>query len=76
MLDMSVPSYNNISAKEFEKLSRYKDSEIEIVKMWVMKKKQTIPVIVGALGIIKKRTRNMLMKLQEICLLLKFNSIK
>ena len=46
---MSVPSYNNISAKEFEKLSRYKDSEIEIVKMWEMKKKQTIPVIVGHL---------------------------
>ena len=61
---LSVRSDNNISAKEFEKLSKYKDLEIEIAKMWKMKTK-TIPVIVGALGIIKKGT-------QEICLLLKF----
>ena len=56
LTDMSVPSDSNISAKEFEKLSRYKDLEIEIAKMWKMKTK-TLPVIVGALGIIKKRTQ-------------------
>ena len=53
---MSVPSDSNISAKEFEKLSKYKDLEIEIAKMWKMKTK-TIPVIVGALGMIKKGTQ-------------------
>ena len=51
LIDMS-----NISAKEFEKLSKYKDLEIEITKMWKMKTK-TIPVIVGALGMIKKGTQ-------------------
>ena len=30
LIDMSVPSDSNISAKEFEKLSKYKDLEIEI----------------------------------------------
>ena len=50
---MSVPSDSNIPAKEFEKLSKYKDLEIEIAKMWKMKTK-TIPVIVGALRMIKK----------------------
>ena len=44
---MSVPSDSNISAKEFEKLSKYKDMEIEIA-IWKMKTK-TIPVIVGHL---------------------------
>ena len=69
---MSVPSDRNISAKEFEKLSKYKDLEIEIAKMWKMKT-ETIPVTVGALGMIKKGTQKyMLMKFQEICLLLKF----
>ena len=53
LIDMSVPSDSNISAKEFEKLSKYKDLEIEIAKMWKMKTK-TIPVVVGALGMIKK----------------------
>ena len=53
IIDMNVPSDNKISAKEFEKLSKYKDLETEIAKMWKMKTK-TIPVIVGALGMIKK----------------------
>ena len=34
---MSVPSHSNISAKEFEKLSKYKDLDIEIAKMWKIK---------------------------------------
>ena len=37
LIDMSVPSDSNISAKEFEKLCKYKDLEIEIAKMWKMK---------------------------------------
>ena len=36
---MSVPSDSNISAKEFEKRSKYKDLEIEIAKMWKMENK-------------------------------------
>ena len=38
---MSVPSDVNISAKEFEKLSKYKNLEIEMEKMWHMKKKRS-----------------------------------
>ena len=68
---MSIPSDSNISAKEFEELSKYKDLEIEIAKMRKMKTK-AIPVIVGALGMIKKGTQKYLMKSQEICFLLKF----
>ena len=48
---MSVPSDSNISAKEFEKLSKYQDLEIETGKMLKMK-----TVIVGALALIKKGT--------------------
>ena len=56
LLDVSVPSDSNISAKEFQKLSKYKDLEIEIAKMWKMKPK-TIEVIVGAPGMIKMGTQ-------------------
>ena len=53
---MGVPSDRNISAKEFEKLSKYEDLEIEIAKIRKMKTK-TIPVIVVSPGIIKKETQ-------------------
>ena len=53
---MSVPSDSNISAKEFEKLSKYKDLETEIAKMWKMIIK-TIPFIVGSFSMIKKGTQ-------------------
>ena len=53
---MSVLSDSNISAKEVEKLNKYKDPEIEIAKMWKMKTK-TIPVIGGVFGMIKKGTQ-------------------
>ena len=51
-----MSSDSNIYAKEFEKFSKYKDLEIEIAKMWKMKRK-TISVIVVALGMIKKGTQ-------------------
>ena len=53
---MSISLDSNISTKEFEKHNKYIDLQIEIPKMWKMKRK-TIPVIVGALGTIKKRTQ-------------------
>ena len=55
MIDMSVPSDSNISAKKFEKRSKYKDLEIEIAKKWKTKTK-AIPVIVGTLRMIRKGT--------------------
>ena len=54
---MSVPSHRNIYGNEFEKLTKYKDQDMKISKMSKMKTK-TIPVIVMALGMIKKGTQN------------------
>ena len=71
LIDMSVPSDQNVPVKTFDKLSKYKDLEIEIQKMWKMKAK-TIPVIVGALGLVRVGTEGLLEeipgcpKLQEI----------
>ena len=53
LIDMSIPTERNTSLKTTEKLSKYKDLEIEIQRMWGMKT-TTIPVVIGALGLIKK----------------------
>ena len=52
-MDVAAPSNQNISLKEFQKLSKYKDLEIEVTKMWKLKTK-VIPVVIGVLGMIKK----------------------
>ena len=55
LLDMSVPRYKNTSVKEYNRISKYKDLEIEIEKMGLFKT-STVPVLVGVLGIVKKGT--------------------
>ena len=50
---MVIPSEHNTSVKVTEKLSKYKDLEIEINRMWGTKT-TTIPVVIGALGLVKK----------------------
>ena len=50
---MAVPSDRNTSVKVVGKLSKYKDLKIEIARMWKMET-ETIPVVICALGVIKK----------------------
>ena len=45
MMDVAVPSDQNISLKEFKNLSKYKDLEIEVTKKWKLKTK-IIPVVI------------------------------
>ena len=57
LIDISVPADDNVCLKEMEKLSKYKDLEIEITRMWNLKT-ETIPIIIGALGLVKNTHRN------------------
>ena len=51
LIDVSVPDDKNIALKEAKKISKYKNLEIEIHRMWNVKTK-VIPV--GALGKLRK----------------------
>ena len=53
LIDMSIPADQNIPVKEFDKLSKYKDLDIEIQRMWKLRT-NTVPIIVGNFGMIKK----------------------
>ena len=50
IIDVAVPVCLNVVKKEAEKITKYRDLEIEIQKCWNLKKVRTIPVVVGALG--------------------------
>uniref|UniRef100_A0A0L8H4I8 Uncharacterized protein n=1 Tax=Octopus bimaculoides TaxID=37653 RepID=A0A0L8H4I8_OCTBM len=50
---MTAPININVSVKTYQKLSKYKDLELEISKMWNLKTK-TIPGVIGSLGMIEK----------------------
>ena len=53
MIDVRVPADKNISLKEFQKLSKYKDLEIKFKK-----RGKIIPVVIGVLDMIKKGSQN------------------
>ena len=52
LIDVAIPSDKNTSTKVSEKISKYKDLEIEITRMWQMKT-EIIQVVIGALGVIE-----------------------
>ena len=64
LIDMNVPSDRNIALKETEIKSKYKDLELEIQRMWQMKT-VVIPVLVGALGTVKKGMIENIKKVSE-----------
>ena len=62
LIDFTFPMDINNSAKEFEKLSKYKDLQIAVERMWQLKI-SIIPIVVGALGLVKKGTAKHLEKI-------------
>ena len=58
---MSVPTDNYISVKEYNKISKYKYLEIEIEKT----RHLIVPLLVGALGMIKKGTDKHINKIAD-----------
>ena len=61
---MTIQSDKNIALNEIEKKSKYKDLELEIQRMWQMKT-EVIPVVVSALGTVKKRMVENIKKVSE-----------
>ena len=59
---MSVPSNTNVSHKIFEELSKYKNLEIVVTKMWHLKT-TTLPVDIGALGMVANIAPNYVLQI-------------
>ena len=54
---MTTPLDSHTSVKTKEKLNKYKDSEIEVERIWGLKT-TTVPVVLGARDTIKKDREN------------------
>ena len=48
VIDVAVPSDNNIKQKEYEKLEKYQELKEELKRTWNVKAK-VVPVLIGAL---------------------------
>ena len=64
LIDMTVFCDKNVSSKEIEKKTKYKDHETEIQRMWKMKT-EVIPIVIGELGTIKKGMENNIRNISE-----------
>jgi len=53
LTDTAIPDDSNINTKETEKLSKFKDLQIKVSRMWAVRTK-IVPVVIGALGTITK----------------------
>jgi len=53
LIDIALLVDSNVNTKETEKLSKYKDLEIKVSRMWKVMTK-IVPLIIGVLGTIKK----------------------
>ena len=62
LVDVKILAEKNVSVAEFEKVSKYKDLEIEVEKLWHMKT-VTIPVVIGVLDMIKTGNEKHLQKI-------------
>ena len=62
VIDFTFPIDINISAKEFGKLSKDKDLQIEVERTWQLKT-AIIPLVVGASGLVRKGTAKHLEKI-------------
>ena len=51
MTDVAIQTEENTSVKVMEKMSKYKNLEIEVLRMQGLKT-ETVPVVIGALGLI------------------------
>ena len=63
IIDVAIPGDSRVTKKEEEKVNKYQDLRLEIVRLWKLKKVDIIPVVVGALGAVSRSIENWLEKL-------------
>ena len=74
LINMFMHSDTNVLHKIFENLSKYKDLEIEVTKMWHLKT-ITLPLAIGALVMVAKTAPNYVSQIPGALSLTEFQKI-
>jgi len=53
MIEIAISDDSNVNTKGTAKLITYKNLEIEVDRMWKVRGKKIVPVVIGALGTIR-----------------------
>ena len=65
LIDPSCPFDTRVEKKEEQKKKNYSELKYEITKIWKMRKVEVIPVVIGALGTVKKHFEKWIEKLDS-----------
>ena len=55
-MDIASPWDHIVYEKEGEKIEKYQDLKREIGKLWGIRQQEVVPVVVGALGAVRKKS--------------------
>ena len=62
-MDIASPWDHRAHEKEGEKIEKYQNFKREIETLWGIRQQEVVPVVVGALGVVRKRLDTWLDKL-------------
>ena len=54
IIDVAIPGDCRISEKEIRKIEKHQNLKRELKRLWSLNKVEVVPVVVGALGCIRK----------------------
>ena len=63
IIDVAIPGDSRVGKKEEEKVEKYQELRQEIIKLLRLKRAEVIPIIIGALGAVTKKSSKWMEKL-------------
>ena len=66
IIDIAVSGDNRVGTKKLEKILKYQDLKMKILRMWTLNQVEIILIVVGALGTVLKRLEEFLEKIVTV----------
>ena len=60
---MAIPGDNRVGGKEIGKIEKYQELKREIKSLWLVRKIEVVPVVIGALGSVSKKFEQWMKKI-------------